>query len=174
MKQQALSMVAGKPLDSSSDKQQSTGWEPIMLQQMLASVLVLLPLSGGSAVVSVACDTLRLMAMVLDMHFVFGWEERRMADGTSSPVAEALLPLLMHSVAPAVAAMLQQGQVEQGSTAAAAAVQLAQQQQQQLLLAELGMELGSLAMQIILAGEAGSTLHPGSTDHASSTDHVPA
>jgi hypothetical protein len=127
-----------------------------MLQQMLTSVLLLLPPSGGSIVTQAACDTLRLMAQVLDVISLHGWEDRLLPDGSreGSPVAKALLPLLLHEIVPAVAAMLQQGQAEQGSTAATAA-EAEQQQQQQQLVDELGMELGSLAAQIIMAGAAG-------------------
>jgi hypothetical protein len=172
LKQQQASMIASQPLDSSSDANQSTGCGPIMLQQMLASVLLLLPLSGGSIVTQAARDTLRLMALVLEIHMMIWWAYRQRPDGTreGSPVAEALLPLLLHSIVPAVAAMLQQGQAEQGSTAGAAAAAAVQAEQQ--LLAELGMGLGSLAAQIILAGEAGGTMHSGSDQHAGSTRHA--
>jgi hypothetical protein len=69
------------------------------------------------------------------------------ADATS-PLTEALLPLLLHSVVPAVVAMLQQG----SSARAVAAGTVAADQQQQQLLAELRPLLGSLVVQVALAG----------------------
>jgi hypothetical protein len=95
--------------------------QPLLLLRTLASVLLLLPAPGqgsrlDSHVNSTANLTLLMMQMVLSISKSDMYAMQGTAAAAASPVAEALLPLLLHSVVPAVVAMM-----EQSSSAKAAA-----------------------------------------------------